>query len=163
MNYLNLKWIIKKTHAHSPILLDNWVTSLPSKESKDSFCPVQDALWPQDQVWAFCLLYAASHIQPLPALQFDPGQDSSGPRCPKWQTSAEGHSRNKSRLLISWTACFMGRGSQFPCALVSALALKADTFIRLSLVCICFFVSEGTHTYTHTHTLTHTPLYHRWC
>lgn len=37
MNYLN-------THTHSRILLDDWVISLPSKESKDSFCPVQGAV-----------------------------------------------------------------------------------------------------------------------
>ena len=37
MNYL-------KTHAHSGILLDDWVISLPSKESKDSFRPVQGAV-----------------------------------------------------------------------------------------------------------------------
>ena len=150
MNYLN-------THTHSSILLDDWVISLPSKESKDSFCPVQGAVWSQDQDWAFCLLCAASHIRPLPTvlLQSDPGMDSSGPLCPKWQSSTECHSQNKSRL--PWPrepACFMGRGSQFPCVLVSAPALKADTFIRLSMhLFLC--LGRGTHT------LTHTPLYHR--
>lgn len=145
MNYL-------KTHAHSGILLDDWVISLPSKESKDSFRPVQGAVWSQDQAWAFCLLYAAAHIRPLPTvlLQFDPGMDSSEPLCPKWQTSTEYHSRNK--LGLPWPrepACFMGRSSQFPCALVSAPALKADTFFRLSMhLFLC--LRGGTHTYTHT-------------
>ena len=147
MNYLN-------THTRSSILLDDWVISLPSKESKDSFCPVQGAVWSQDQDWAFCLLCAASHIRPLPTvlLQSDPGMDSSGPFCPKWQSSTECHSQNKSRL--PWPrepACFMGRGSQFPCVLVSAPALKADTFIRLSMhLFLC--LGRGTHTHTHLHT-----------
>ena len=151
MNYLN-------THTHSRILLDDWVISLPSKESKDSFCPVQGAVWSQDQDWAFCLLCAASHIRPLPTvlLQSDPGMDSSGPLCPKWQTSTECHSQNKSCL--PWPrepACFMGRGSQFPRVLVSALALKADTFLRLSMhLFLC--LGGGTHTHTHTHSHSHT-------